>query len=128
MEFINLGEIYMSDLSESLSYRGIYLSKSDSMQPQRNMLCPKTHVRNPRTKRCVKKCKPGFTRNKKFQCRKRIRSGTPLMKDIYQRSSSSLSSRKCPPNKDYNRRTRRCNNKCKPGFIRNKDFRCRKAK
>jgi serine/threonine protein kinase len=32
--------------------------------------CPEDKEINPATKRCVNKCKPGFVRNSKFQCRK----------------------------------------------------------
>ena len=35
--------------------------------------CPKEKELNPRTKRCVKKCKPGFLRNIEFKCRKKTR-------------------------------------------------------
>jgi serine/threonine protein kinase len=33
--------------------------------------CPDDTELNPLTNRCVKKCKPGFSRNSKFQCRKK---------------------------------------------------------
>jgi serine/threonine protein kinase len=34
--------------------------------------CPEEKELNPLSKRCVNKCKPGFSRNSKFQCRKNI--------------------------------------------------------
>ena len=34
-------------------------------------ICPPDKDLNPRTKRCVKKCQPGFIRNAAFQCRRR---------------------------------------------------------
>jgi len=30
--------------------------------------CPENKVRNPRTRRCIKKCKPGYTRNENLKC------------------------------------------------------------
>jgi len=79
--------------------------------------CPPDKEFNPISKRCVKKCKPGFTRNVEFKCRK-----TRKVK------SKSKSPKSCPPDKELNPRTRRCVNKCKPGFTRNADFKCRKSK
>jgi len=32
--------------------------------------------------------------------------------------------KECPPGKERNPKTRRCINKCKPGYIRNSDFKC----
>jgi serine/threonine protein kinase len=32
--------------------------------------------------------------------------------------------KECPPGKERNPKTRRCINKCKPGYIRNQDFKC----
>ena len=37
---------------------------------KRPKICPETKVLNPKTGRCTKKCKQGFSRNGKFQCRK----------------------------------------------------------
>ena len=61
--------------------------------------------RNPKTGRCVKKCKDGYVRNANFNC-------TQL--------------KLCPENKEINPKTRRCVAKCKDGYVRNADFRCTK--
>jgi len=63
--------------------------------------------RNPKTGRCVKRCKDGYVRNAKFNCAK---------------------IKICPENKELNPKTRRCVAKCKDGYTRNANFRCtRKA-
>lgn len=93
--------------------------------------CPDTKERNPATKRCVNKCKPGFFRNSKFQCRK--------TRSIKKCADDSIASNKCvtaksrslkkctDKTKELNPKTNRCVNKCKPGFARNHLFLCRKA-
>jgi serine/threonine protein kinase len=83
--------------------------------------CPPDKEFNPISKRCVKKCKPGFTRNAEFKCKKtrKVKSKS---------KSKSKSPKSCPPDKEVNPRTRRCVNKCKPGFTRNAHFKCRKRK
>jgi hypothetical protein len=46
-------------------------SKSKTKRKSRQVKrCSEDKVLNPETNRCVKKCKDGFTRNTKFQCRK----------------------------------------------------------
>jgi len=37
---------------------------------------------------------------------------------------SIMKLKECPPGKERNPKTRRCINKCKPGYIRNQDFKC----
>jgi hypothetical protein len=59
--------------------------------------------RNPKTGRCVKKCKDGYLRNATFNCAKITI---------------------CPDHKEINPKTRRCVKKCKDGYIRNENFRC----
>jgi hypothetical protein len=59
--------------------------------------------RNPKTGRCVKKCKDGYIRNANFNC---------------------AQIKICPENKEVNPKTRRCVAKCKDGYVRNADFRC----
>jgi serine/threonine protein kinase len=83
-------------------------------------LCPGKEY-NPFTKRCVKKCKPGFSRNSKFHCRKnktaKIAKTSKAKKQII-----------CPDDKELNPKTNRCVTKCKPGTRRNHKFQCRKKK
>ena len=89
--------------------------------------CPTNKELNPKTKRCVNKCKDGFVRNADFKCvktkknvSKSIKSKTKTMK--------SKSFKRCPDNKELNPKTNRCVNKCRDGFIRNADFKCIKNK
>lgn len=52
-------------------------SKSRS-KSKATKLCPKDKDLNPKTKRCVKKCEDGFTRNSEFRCRKTVRNKNKL--------------------------------------------------
>ena len=46
-------------------------------------VCPSDKELNPKTNRCVKKCPNGYTRNDKFECRKRVKTlKHPLMSNI----------------------------------------------
>ena len=44
--------------------------------------CPEGKERHPRTRRCVKKCKAGETRNDKFECRKTLRKWKKRKADL----------------------------------------------
>ena len=52
------------------------------------------------------------------------------LKDVTIRSTKTLKTltlspkKLCPENREYNPITRRCNNKCKKGYIRNSLFKC----
>jgi serine/threonine protein kinase len=81
-------------------------------------ICPEDKERNPKTKRCISKCKPGYVRNEDFKC---IRIKQPIV--VVDKVSIP-----CPEGKERNPRTRRCVIKCKPGYVRNNDFRCVKNK
>ena len=74
--------------------------------------CQEGKELNPKTKRCVKVCKEGFSRNDDFKCKK-----TRKMKSI-----------SCPTAKVLNPKTKRCVKVCKEGFSRNDDFKCYKKK
>jgi serine/threonine protein kinase len=76
--------------------------------------CPTDKEFNPITKRCVKKCKPGFTRNAAFKCHSSAKK------------TRKINSVNCPSDKDFNPSTKRCVKKCNPGFSRNAAFQCRK--
>ena len=111
--------------------------------------CPDGKEYNSKTKRCNKKCKPGFTRDDKFKCKKqtakrkqaakasakahksRSYSDVPALEpgsDHWSRSSRSKSAKKCPPGKELNPKTNRCNKTCKQGYTRNAQFKCIKMK
>lgn len=81
--------------------------------------CPKNKEFNPITRRCVKKCKPGFVRNKNFKCNNNTKEF------ILHKIERKTRHKECPRDKDLNPRTNRCNKKCKPGFVRNNKFKCR---
>ncbi len=74
--------------------------------------CPPNKMRNPITRRCVKKCNQGFVRqvrNNKFKC---VVDNSPAF---------------CKQNKTRNPITRRCVKKCNWGYfrkIRNNKFKC----
>jgi serine/threonine protein kinase len=78
---------------------------------QISVKCPTDKEFNPISKRCVKQCKPGYSRNAEFKCKKT-------------RKVKSKSPKSCPPDKDLNPNTKRCVKKCKPGYSRNSSFKC----
>ena len=48
----------------------VEISLSKNFDKISDKQCPKEKDLNPTTKRCVKKCNPGFSRNDKFKCTK----------------------------------------------------------
>jgi serine/threonine protein kinase len=87
-------------------------SNSKSKRNSNSTGCPPEKELNPNTGNCVKKCKPGFIRNDKFQCKKN--------------TTKNPDSIGCPPEKELNPNTGNCVKKCQPGFVRNDKFQCRK--
>ena len=81
-------------------------SPSSSKKP-----CKPNQERNPKTKRCVKKCNTGYVRNDLFKCVK--------AKTTKNTSNSNNSKPKCPPGKEINPKTGRCVKKCTSGKVRN---------
>jgi hypothetical protein len=77
--------------------------------------CPDGKERNPKTKRCIWECKPGFERNEIFLCRK---------KKTQKNTQKTKSAKKCPEGSELNPITKRCNKTCKRGYKRNSDFKC----
>jgi serine/threonine protein kinase len=86
--------------------------------------CPEGKEFNPITKRCVKKCKEGYTRNDKFKCHIVAKKTKKLKSKEFNNLVKSIKS--CPSDKELNPRTNRCVKKCKEGFLRNDKFQCRK--
>uniref|UniRef100_A0A6C0H1N6 Protein kinase domain-containing protein n=1 Tax=viral metagenome TaxID=1070528 RepID=A0A6C0H1N6_9ZZZZ len=77
--------------------------------------CPEGKERNPKTRRCINKCKPGYSRDANFKC----------VKDKKNRVVKPKKSiPQCPEGKERNPKTRRCINKCKPGYSRDANFKC----
>lgn len=105
--------------------------------------CPPGKVINIKTGRCVNECKPGQMRNAEFKCVKDKTKKKPVdapilpsaqlesLKDKEITNKKSLKQHKekiCPPGKVINTKTQRCIKDCKPGQIRNADFKCVKNK
>jgi hypothetical protein len=105
--------------------------------------CPSDKDFNPKTKRCVKKCPAGFTRNEQFKChnvtKKNKLKEDYLKEDSLKEDSLNEGSLKdasmemviqgkrvkhCPSDKDFNPKTKRCVKKCPAGFTRNEQFKC----
>jgi len=82
--------------------------------------CSEKKERNPKTRRCINKCKPNYSRSNdgKFKCIRNKRSPNP--------KSRNNTEKQCPDTKERNPRTRRCINKCKPNYSRSNDgkFKC----
>jgi serine/threonine protein kinase len=93
---------------------------------QISVKCPEDKEFNPNTKRCVKKCREGFSRNEKFECRKIKKIKSARSKSIKSKSVKSKSVKSCPSDKELNPNSKRCVKKCKEGFSRNEKFECRK--
>ena len=108
--------------------------------------CPEGKERNPKTRRCVKMCKDGYSRKANFKCYKNktiknvterfvsvpiedIQNETPV-KIIYNKSSINKTKKKkvCIEGKELNPITNRCVKKCKEGYSRNANFKCVKDK
>jgi hypothetical protein len=80
--------------------------------------CPEGKERNPKTRRCVAKCKSGYVRNEDFKCVKIKQPNVVIDKKNIN----------CPEGKERNPKTRRCVAICKPGYVRDGDFKCVKNK
>jgi hypothetical protein len=107
----------------SINIDSVYVTAEemkDVLDKDENALDPKQiciHGKeyNPITKRCVKICKPGYSRDSNFLCKKN---------KTQKNQKPILSPKKCPSGKEMNSKTMRCVKICKPGYNRDKDFRC----
>ena len=110
--------------------------------------CPDGKERNPKTKRCINKCKDGYARDTDFKCKKTkgqkiksqnkkeiidlVSTESVLMVDLHkspeQMSYNTQKKLKCPQGKERNPKTKRCIKVCKNGYSRDQDFRCKKNK
>jgi hypothetical protein len=105
--------------------------------------CPDGKEYNSKTKRCNKNCKPGYARDDKFKCKRQTAKRKQAVKasakastasEHWSRSSRDVppppmkSAKKCPPGKELNPKTNRCNKTCKNGYARDAKFNCRKSK
>ena len=80
--------------------------------------CKEYQEFNPFTKRCVKKCKEGFTRDEKFKCYSVAKKNKNLQ------SIKMKSIKLCSSDQELNPKTSRCVKKCKEGFTRDENFKC----
>jgi serine/threonine protein kinase len=86
--------------------------------------CPDIKELNPKTNRCVNRCKPGEIRDARFKCKKNKtqKLKSPKIPDDKKRI------KQCPDGKELNPITGRCVKKCKPGQSRDYTFKCKKNK
>ena len=105
------------------------------------VICPPGKERNPKTRRCINKCKEGYARDKEFKCKKNktqkkkkeivniVSKESDPVKIVYKPLNNKTQKKKeCAENKELNPKTNRCINKCKPGYSRDADFKCKKNK
>lgn len=79
--------------------------------------CPDGKERNPKTRRCINTCKPGYSRDENFNCKK---NKTAKMAPIKNEA--------CRDDQERNPKTGRCVKLCKPGYSRDANFNCKKNK
>ena len=120
------------------------LPKSDKEFIEELILkCPEGKERNPKTKRCINKCKEGYARDKEFKCKKnKTQKKKPTLKEtitapmvdlhktpeIISYKNKTQKKKECAEDKELNPKTNRCINKCKSGYARDTDFKCKKNK
>lgn len=86
--------------------------------PQVNKCESQNKDLNPKTGRCVAKCKDGYVRDAKFKC-------VTLRKKLAAAAPPPPPTNKCQAqNKDLNPKTGRCVTKCKNGYVRDANFKC----
>ena len=78
--------------------------------------CPNTKEVNPKTGRCVLKCKDNYTRNAQF---KSIKNKT-AKRTVSEKKKEKV----CPDTKEINPKTGRCVLKCNDNYTRNAQFKC----
>jgi serine/threonine protein kinase len=86
---------------------------------------------NPKTRRCVKVCNPGYIRNENFKCIKGQSDFVETKTDIrtaLEKVAKQYNLKLCPEGKELNPKTNRCVKKCIPRYQRNVDFKCVKTK
>ena len=96
--------------------------------------CPEGKERNLKTKRCIKVCKDGYSRNADFKCkRNKTQKKNPILEETKTDSMVDLhktperiinknktkKNKECKEGKERNPKTNRCINKCPEGKERN---------
>ena len=104
--------------------------------------CPDGKERNPKTNRCINKCKDGYSRDAEFKCKKnKTQKKKPILEETITAPMVDLhktpeiisyknktQKKKCKEGKELNPKTNRCVNKCNHGYARDADFKCKKVK
>jgi hypothetical protein len=118
------------------------LPKSDKEFIEELILkCPEGKERNPKTRRCINKCKEGYARDAEFNCKKNktqkkkkeivniVSKESDPVEIVYKSNKNKTQKKKeCAEDKELNPKTNRCINKCKSGYTRDSDFKCKKNK
>jgi len=118
------------------------LPKSDKEFIEKLILkCPEGKERNPKTRRCINKCKEGYARDAEFNCKKNktqkkkkeivniVSKESDPVEIVYKSNKNKTQKKKeCAEDKELNPKTNRCINKCKSGYTRDSDFKCKKNK
>jgi hypothetical protein len=116
IESVNTDSLYIT--AEEM--KDLLNKDENALDPKHNCVAGKEF--NPLTKRCVKICKPGYSRDSNFHCKKNKTQKVAKVK-------SNVASRKiCPSGKELNPKTLRCVNVCKSGYSRDSKFHCKKNK
>ena len=132
---------------EKIDTQDIILNEKElsvvAISPQR--VCPAEKEFNPKSKRCINKCKNGFFRDPSFKCKKNITRKLSAKKSAKRRkllrltssefprspapSATARSSLKdCSVGKERNPKTKRCVKNCKSNYTRDANFKCKKIK
>ena len=90
--------------------------------------CADGKERNPKTRRCVDKCKEGYSRDADFKCKKNKTQKKKEPTPVKNAKKTPQQEKKCADGKELNTKTNRCVNKCKDGYSRDADFNCKKDK
>ena len=90
--------------------------------------CADGKERNPKTRRCVDKCKEGYSRDADFKCKKNKTQKKKEPMPVKIAKKTPQQEKKCADGKELNTKTNRCVNKCKDGYSRDADFNCKKDK
>ena len=96
----------------------LFTSNNTNTNITQTKKCKEGSELHPITNRCIKICKPGYSRNDKFKC---VKNKTVKQKKIPE-------NKPCKEGTEKNPITNRCVKICKPGYSRNDKFKCVKNK
>ena len=99
---------------DKLNSPELFTNKNLNSNITQKKKCKEGTELQPITNRCVKICKPGYSRNDQFKC---IKNKTVKQKKI-------LENKPCKEGTEKNPVTNRCVKICKPGYSRNDQFKC----